>query len=104
MLANRLRYIAKSKINGKRRFRGIKYPTIPPKSTDLYIMTTSGDRLDLLANQFYDDIRLWWVIAAANRGVIRVDSYAIKPGLELRIPLNITTILKEFELMNRRNF
>ena len=107
MIADKLRYIFRKRSiisSTKKMYRGIKYPRIPLSTNDLYIQTTSGDRLDLLANQFYDDVRLWWVLSSANRGIIRSDSYAIKPGIEIRIPMNITAILKSFEVMNRVKF
>ena len=51
---------------GKNYYRNIKYPEIPLSSEDIYVLTTVGDRLDSLAYQFYNDIRLWWIIAVAN--------------------------------------
>jgi hypothetical protein len=57
---------------------------------DTYIETITPERLDTLANQFYNDASLWWVIAAANgigKGTIRVPIGAI-----LRIP-NITDVM-----------
>jgi len=57
---------------------------------DTYIETISPERLDTLANQFYNDASLWWVIAAANgigKGTIRVPI-----GMILRIP-NITDVM-----------
>ena len=102
MIGNRLRYINKLKTkDNKRRYRGIKYPDIPVSSNDVYAITSEGDRLDLLANQFYGDIRLWWIIASANRDIIRRDSYAVKSGLEIRIPVNVNLIIKDFESINK---
>jgi LysM repeat protein len=89
------------KHNSKRYFKPLVYPNIPLSIDDFYVTTTVGDRLDLLANQFYKDVRLWWIISAANRDIIRRDSYAVKPGIEIRIPGNINHILKAFELLNR---
>ena len=67
---------------------------------DVYITTSVGDRLDLLADTFYNDVDLWWIIATANPDVIRRDSYNLKPGLEIRIPLNTEEILREYENLN----
>ena len=86
---------------GKQYYKALKYPDISLSSSDLYIKTTIGDRLDSLANQFYNDIRLWWVISSANPHIVRRDSYALKPNLELRIPANISQILKDFENLNK---
>jgi hypothetical protein len=59
-------------------------------NNDTYIETITPERLDTLANQFYNDASLWWVIAAANgigKGTIRVPI-----GMILRIP-NITDVM-----------
>ena len=59
-------------------------------ANDTYIETITPERLDALANQFYGDTSMWWVIAAANgigKGTIRVPI-----GMILRIP-NITDVM-----------
>ena len=87
---------------GGKRYRGtIKYPNIPLTSNDIYVITTIGDRLDSIAFQFYNDVRLWWVIATANPQVIRRDSYNLKPNLEIRIPANVSSIIEKFEQLNQ---
>jgi len=86
--------------NRKQYFKYLKYPVIPPSVDDVYITTSVGDRLDLLADTFYNDVDLWWIIATANPDVIRRDSYNLKPGLEIRIPLNTEEILREYENLN----
>ncbi len=104
MITNRLKYITKYKKNqGKQYYRSIKYPEIPVKTSDIYAITSNGDRLDLLASQFYNDIKLWWVIAIANKGILRTDSYAVKGGLEIRIPQGLNTILRNFEEINNNS-
>tara|TARA_B100000287_G_scaffold215797_1_gene203546 strand:- start:178 stop:483 length:306 start_codon:yes stop_codon:yes gene_type:complete len=91
----------RTKINAKNHYKAIKYPLIPLSKNDIYVITTQGDRLDLLAHQFYQDTKLWWIISNANRDIIKRDSYALKPGLEIRIPTNITAILTSFEQINK---
>lgn len=59
-------------------------------ANDTYIETITPERLDILANKFYNDASLWWVIAAANgigKGTIRVPI-----GTILRIP-NVTDVM-----------
>lgn len=85
----------------KRYYKPLKYPTIPLNSDDLYITTTIGDRLDILANQFYKDVRLWWIIMNANVGIIRRDSFSLKPNLQIRIPRDIEEIIANFEDLNK---
>ena len=56
--------------------------------SDTYIQTITIERLDTLADRFYGDATIWWVIAAANgigKGTLRVPR-----GIKLRIP-NITS-------------
>lgn len=74
------------------------YPTIQPTDTDYYVITTLGDRLDLLAYDFYQDVTLWWVIASAN--ALPGDSLYPPIGMQLRIPTNIQTALSTYNTVN----
>lgn len=47
-------------------------------------LVAEGDRIDRLADRFYGDPELWWVIADANPDVLLPDPLA--PGVVLRIP------------------
>ncbi len=58
------------------------YSSIPESDDDMYIITQYGDRLDLLANTYYNDSTLWWYIAKANN--LKVMNIPI--GTSLRIP------------------
>ena len=71
------------------------------KNEKFVIRTTVGDRLDSLAEQYYNDVRLWWIISTANPHVVRNDSYALKPNLEIRIPSNTNRILENFKALNK---
>ena len=74
------------------------YPDIPVTENDNYVITTLGDRFDLLANNFYGDPSLWWVIPSANG--LSSDSLYPKPGIQLRIPVDIRSILNEYKSVN----
>jgi hypothetical protein len=101
-MANRTQYITLIKsFQGKSYYKPIQYPDISLSINDIYILTTVGDRLDSLANHFYNDVSLWWVIATANPDIIRKDSYNLKPNLDIRIPVNISQILNDFEKINK---
>ena len=93
--------VKNDRVSKKRYYKRVKYPPIPPQTGDLYAITRGGDRLDLLAHQFYKDKKLWWVIATANPDVIRRDSFYLEPGLSLRIPSNILSIINSFEKLNQ---
>jgi nucleoid-associated protein YgaU len=71
------------------------YPNIPKSDKDIYIVTQTGDRLDTLANQFYGDSSLWWIIATANN--IHDATFAVADGTILRVPENYTQIITNFQ-------
>jgi hypothetical protein len=85
----------------KHALRFIKYPSIPNSINDLYVSTVYGDRLDLLAHQYYKDVGLWWIISIANPNIIRRDSLILGEGLEIRIPSDLQDILEDFEQLNK---
>ena len=87
--------------DNKKYYKPIKYPEIPFSISDLYVITSDRDRLDLLADQFYKNTDYWWIIANANPGIIRRDSFLLKPGLEIRIPQEIQGIFEEFKKLNK---
>ena len=100
-MASRLRTLPIRTLNRKRTYRALKYPEIPLSIDDLYIITNDGDWLDLLANQFYKDVDMWWIIATANSSIIRRDTFNLKPGLEIRIPIDTQGIMQSFESLNK---
>ena len=67
---------------------------------DIYVITDFGDRLDLLSNQFYQDITLYWIIAIANPNKLNLGSINIPPGTQLRIPTDIVGVLQSYNLLN----
>jgi hypothetical protein len=84
----------KKTFDGREVYRTRIYPNIPLKDTDVYVMTETGDRLDTLAFQYYEDSSLWWIIAAANN--IHNAPMGLKDGTILRIPLNYIQINSNF--------
>jgi nucleoid-associated protein YgaU len=66
----------------------------------VYVITTVGDRLDSLANSYYNDSTLWWVIAAANNNATKGALYPT-PGTQLRIPTNLNAVLSLFNQFNK---
>tara|TARA_R110000822_G_scaffold307581_1_gene434771 strand:+ start:342 stop:647 length:306 start_codon:yes stop_codon:yes gene_type:complete len=90
-----------STYKGKRYLRPITYPTIPLSNNDTQIITDSGDRLDNLAHQFYGDTSYWIWIVLANPDKLKRYSYYIPPGTQLRIPADISSVIKEFKDINR---
>ena len=60
---------------------------------DIYVATQTGDRLDLLANQYYGSPAYWWIIANANN--IHDGKLGLKDGTILRIPANHMEIIRK---------
>jgi len=85
---------------GKRYYINNIYPDIPVTDNDIYIITTITDRLDLLANTFYNDSTLYWILASANR--LPGDSLVPPVGQQLRVPApsNIDTIINQYISIN----
>lgn len=72
--------------NGKRVLKTSIPKSIPKRDDDIYVITQETDRLDLLANEYYGDSRLWWIIAQANN--INGVNIGLEAGVQLRIPKN----------------
>ena len=75
------------------------YPKVLPSNDDIYIITDETDRLDLLAQRYYGDSKMWWVIASANN--INDATFYIEPGTQIRIPSNIQNILNSLSKVNK---
>ena len=85
---------------GTEYYRTVFYPEIEPSENDIYVETEFGDRLDLLANQFYKDVSLYWIIAIANPNVISLGSLTPSIGTQLRIPTDISGIIDSYNRLN----
>ena len=86
--------------DGKPYIKGKFYPNIPLSESDVYVITTIGDRLDLLAYSYYNDVDLWWIIAAANNNATKGSMFPI-PGTQLRIPTDLSNVLNIFDQFNK---
>jgi len=96
---NRYQTIPTLKINNKPVYRTVKYPEVPLDENDIYVTTVQGDRFDILANQFYQDQSLWWVISIANN-FLPQNSLLIPEGIQIRIPNNISLIIDSYNKLN----
>lgn len=72
------------------------FPKIELSDDDIYIYAKEGDRLDNLANKYYQDNTLWWVIARAND--LSGDSMFIEVPLRLRIPMDLNRVLNRINV------
>lgn len=91
--------ILKTKDSKKQYLESTIYPIVKPSDTDLYIISEKGDRLDLLADKYYGDQTMWWVIATANN--INDATFYVQPGIQLRIPADTTKIMTDLQNINK---
>lgn len=86
------------RFDGKRIYRSTFYPKISVKPTDIYITTNETMFLDALAQNYYGDKTLWWIIYRANG--LTGGSTSVPIGIQLRIPMDTTSIIEEFKKIN----
>ena len=100
--------IPKTKINGNVVYKTSRYPEVPLSENDIYVYSTQGDRFDVLAQQYYGDSSLWWVISIANTGnagagtlpVLPQNTLVIPEGVQIRIPNNPLEVYNVFNQIN----
>ena len=85
--------------NGRQIRRSTIYPPIPRHDNDIYVLTTVGDTLYALAETYYGSVNYYWVIGEANEN-LKKSSQNIPPGLQLRIPSQLDSILQAYEDLN----
>ena len=86
--------------NGTRFYTTVKYPNTPLSENDSYILCNNTDRYDKLAQTYFGDSSLWWIISIANNASNQDGLY---PPLDtyIRIPGNYVDILGEFYILNQ---
>ena len=81
-------------------YNTVYYPEIGASESDIYIESEFGDRLDSLANQFYQDVTLWWIISIRNPNKVNFGSFFLTPGSQLAIPQNVSGIVDAYRNLN----
>ena len=84
--------------NGTRYYKPTIVPNVPIKDSDIFVYPIYGERFETIAQRYYNDSTLWWIIAKANelsKGQISAD-----PLKKLRIPTEIDDILESVEKSN----
>ena len=84
---------------GKRMYKTVRYPDIPLSENDIYVYTVQGDRFDILAQQYYNDSSLWWIISISNNFLTQ-NSLVIPEGIQIRIPFNPAEVLNLYKQIN----
>ena len=107
-MINRYQNIPIIKLDNKLVYQTTKYPEIPLSSEDTYVYTVQGDRFDILADQYYGDQSLQWIISIANTATAGTDlpsdlpqnSLVIPEGKQIRIPANYAQVINSFRRIN----
>jgi len=97
---NRYQNIPQTKIDKKLVYVTSRYPEVPVTSDDVYVYTVQGDRFDVLAQQYYKDSSLWWIISIANTDKLPQNSLIIPEGIQIRIPVFYSGIINAFNRIN----
>jgi hypothetical protein len=105
---NRYQDITIIKIDNKVCYQTTRYPEVPLSNEDIYVYTVQGDRFDTLANIYYSDQTLWWIISIANTAIagtslpsdLPQDSLVIPEGIQIRIPASYPGVLNSFKRIN----
>ena len=79
-------------------YKTVKFPKIYESTEDIIILSRDGDRLDLLAQNYYEDSSLYWIIAIANN--LGNGTLEIFPGTYIRIPNDISSIIQQYNNLN----
>ena len=74
--------------NKRRYYDSLIDPVIEKRIDDIYVITSIGERLDLLAWKYYQDPEL------------RKDSLYLEPGLQIRVPRDYQIVLTMFNDQN----
>ncbi len=61
-----------------------EYPEVSPAPDDILYTVAQKDRIDALAQRFYGDSTLWWIIALAND--LRLLPTDLTANARIRIP------------------
>jgi hypothetical protein len=99
-MSNRYQNIKRLQTQEGRRFISNPiYPDIAPSGQDIYLITRAGDRFDKLAQEFYNDSSLWYIIASTNPEAFS-GGLIPKIGVQIRVPANQNRILDAFQTFN----
>ena len=82
----------KKDANGARYYAPSFVSNIPLKDSDIFIFPHDGDRLDMLAQRYYNDSTLWLIIAKANE--ISDGKMGVSAEERLRIPTEISDLIQ----------
>lgn len=99
-MISRYQIIGTSKTEtGKTIYNQVYYPELGSQEEDYYIITSTQDRYDLIAMDFWGNENLWWVLPTINN--LECDSMFPPIGIQLFIPKNIESFQNKFQQINQ---
>jgi len=88
----------KKRIDNKEYYSSIIFPNFPERLDDLIIKVDDYTRLDVIAQEVFNDSTLWWALAAYNN--IAGNSLFTTGLSYIRIPSDIRIIFDEIKKIN----
>jgi hypothetical protein len=85
---------------GIKYYKNSKYPEIPLSVNDIYVISVDGDRFDTLANDYYGDPSLWWIISIDNSNLPQNSLY-LPLESQIRIPINPSQAVSSYISLNQ---
>ena len=79
---DRVQTISKDKVS---RIGTADLPKFKEDNSDILLIAVDGDRCDLISQEYYGTVELWWFIASVNN----LSTNNIEAGTQLRVPLSL---------------
>lgn len=88
----------KRRVDNKQQYESLVIPSFEERSDDIVIEVNDYTRLDVLANDFFNDSTLWWVLASYNN--MNGSSLYTTGKKYLRIPSDIQIVFNKIKELN----
>lgn len=98
--ASRLAFAGLLIVDGVEFWDTLTLPDSVPRPDDIQYIVKAGDRIDLLADLFYQDSAMWWVLAWANN--LEILPTDLKENMQIRVPSREFVIEEMIRKVNQR--
>ena len=99
---SRLRFATLAVVDDIEFWDTLDLPEIPEQPDDLVYQVEGFERLDRLAHRYYNDSRLWWVIAVVNDIELVPTEFNVGDKLRIPSPRYVTQVLFKKATTQRR--
>ena len=76
--------VGKTSENGISRIGTADLPKFEEQNSDILLITTDGDKCDLISQEYYGTTEFWWFIASVNN----LNTNNIEAGTQVRVPVS----------------